>query len=810
MLPIWMIDLGNSEVSAAKLQNLLASLTENQKPYWHYCRVKSAPVVDSSSCKALMETLVADGRECYNGFIKNGYAINNFQIVIIGSADEQLTQSIFAPLPGILRDYLPKIVPDHANLGVEVTGLLYIPSTINQLDDVGARERVAMLLEDINMLTSTLGARHFNRVVAYQNVQYMGARFYPGLSEKERTEFLFQILSTLFLTNEHSERLFDKISQENGIFSLGTASTFYSSEQHQSHELKHLIDKLYEEFKDAGNTDEEYAHKRVREILEEKKIAPESVSDKLLEGCDGLDVDLKKLDEEADPHPVWDLFRSDLMPFYYKKFLKYMPARLVRFIQSLSYVLLTGRAFTIRKNRANAVKNVRELLRSAYRKILPDNAAQYATISQLESFFKEAEIYLGEKRSKLSFLLREIVPVPQYLRDDYNHCVADEEANKPSVILDKIKKNLKKEPIVLSLIVRCFLLGILMVFTIIPVLRVLSPNVINLGEIASMEWLWIPIIFFLPLVIDFFIKLRRHFKRIKRLKYRLLAATLLNVNKRLSELLVKEESTFYDELANECLAQLELLAQLRDALKSHNVKIGNEIIPETMFNQPLIGGSFCGEKLIENESSTEAQISIGDKTLRLSELERTDLLSLLKFAFKKPEILSTADLGDGKGVSEHAEALVSAFDEQFDPALTITSADDIGSILCLLDRGVNLTPLIKMAGINGMLFSRTSGNKPVVRITNPPCDFENCNIISDAETKDYAMYTTWQKIPNGIESRMVCNCTLEPLPDLSFADKLSLLYGYYRRKDLAYSFAGVPLRIPREEMEKLNQQIIEV
>mgnify|MGYP007069890584 CR=1 FL=1 len=809
MLPVWMIDLGGSEASAKKLQGLLASLSDSQKPFWHYFHPKGTkPVSDETSLKALMDELVADGRECYNSYIKAGYPVNNFQVAILGAADERLTQTVFAPLPGLIRDYLPRIVSDHANLGVEVTGLLYIPSTINQLDDVRERKRAAMLMEDINMLTSTLSARHFNRVVAYQDVQYKGVRFYPGLSEEERTELLFQILCHLFLVNESSERLFDKIGQESGIFSLGAASVYYSSEQHQSYELKRLLDKLLGEFKEVQNTDEEYAGKAVREILEDKEVEPDSVSSRLLEGCGSLDLDLKKLDEEADPHPVWDLFRSDLIPSYYHKFLKFMPARLVRFMQSLSYVLLTGRADIIRKNRANAVKGVRVLLRSAYRKILLDNAAKYATISQLESFFREAKAFLGEKRAKVTLLLLEIVPVPKYLRNDYDKCLVDEDANKPAAILEKIKKNLKKEPIVLSLLVRCFLLGILLVFTVIPLIRVLSPKVINLGEIATIEWLWIPVLFFLPLVIEFFIKLRRHFKRIKRLKYRLLAATLLSVNKRLSKLLMDEEGLFYDELAAECDTQLGLLSQFRGILKSHDVKGGNKIIPDTLFNQSLIGGAFCGEKLIEDDSVTEAQIRIGDETIRLSQLEQKDLLVLLKSAFRIPETVAAADLGDGKAVAEHADNLVASFDGQFGPELEITTAEDMGSMFRMLDGKVNINALVKMAGVNGMLFAKLSDNQPVVRITNAPVNFSDSRLICDADTKDYVLFTTWQKLPVGITSQMVCNCQLEPLPALSFTDMLSLYYGYYRRKDLAYTLAGSPVRIPREEMDKLDKQII--
>ena len=809
MLPVWMIDLGGSEVSSKKLQGLLASLSDSQKPFWHYFHPKEAkPVTDEVSLKALMDVLVADGRECYNRFIKAGYPVNNFQIVILGAADEKLSQTAFAPLPGLIRDYLPRIVSDHANLGVEVTGILFIPSTINQLDDVRERERAAMMLEDVNMLSNTLGARHFNRVVAYQDIQYKGVRFYPGLSEEERTELLFQILSHLFLVGERSERLFDKIGQESGIFSLGAASVYYSSEQHKSYELKRLMDKLLAEFKEKENADEDYAFKSVREILDENAVSPDSVSKRLSEGCGSLDVDLKKMLGEADPHPVWDLFRSDLIPAYYKKFLKYTPARLTRFMQSLSYVLLKGRADIIRKNRKNAVSGIKNLLRSAYRKILLDNAAKYATISQLEAFFKQAKDYLGEQRAKVVLTLLEIVPVPEYLRHDYDKCLLDEEGNKPSAIMDKIRKNLKKEPIVLSVVVRCFLLGILLVFTIIPLLRVLSPKVINLGEIATIECLWIPVIFFLPLIIAFFIKLRRHFKRIKRLKYRLLAATLLAINKRLSKFLMDEEGAFYDELATESAAQLELLAKFRELLHAHDVNKGELLIPETKFNQPLVGGSFCGEKLIEDESATEAEIRVGDETLRLSMLEKKDLLTLLKAAFRLPEALSAADLGDGKAVNGHAENLVNVFDNQFAPELQITSADDIGSMLRLLDGKVNLEALIKMAGVNGMLFSKAKDNPAVVRMTNAPRNFAECKMMTEPATRDYAMYTTWQKLSVGITAPLVCNCQLDTLPELSFSDKLSLYYGYYRRKDLAYTLAGSPVRISWEEMDTIDKQII--
>lgn len=808
MLPVWIIDLGGSAASTERLQNLLDAAGESLKPYWHYFHVGNKPVKDMTSCKEFMDALVIDGRDCYNAFNKAGYKVGNFQIVILGYSDEEISQSIFAPLPGLIRDHLPRIVSDHANLGVEITGILYIPSTINQLDSPQERIRAAMLLEDVNMLVERLGSKHFNRIAAYQDVQYKGARFYSSLDEEQRAEYLYELLTHLYFISAGNERLFDKIGQQSGIFSLGAASVFYNSEQHHGHELKRLLEKLIAEFKEQENTDKEYADKIVREVLEEDVLSAESVTARLRENCSSLDIDLKKYIEEADPHPVWDLFCSDLFPKYYRKFLKFMPARLQKYLQTLSYILLTRFSGIIRKNRETAVEHFKSILWSFYKKVFLDTAAKFATIAQLESVYTSAKDLLLKKCAGLEFHVLEIVPVPKYLRHDYDKCVADEEENQPSKILDKIKKNLKKEPVVLSLVVRCFLLGILLVFTIIPVLRVVSPKVINLGEIATIEWLWIPVIFFLPLIIEFLIKLRRHFKRIKRLKYRLLAATLLNVNKRLSSYLLDEIMAFYDALLNECESQLTLLSDFREKLSVPEPEKGKSVIPQTMFNQPLIGGQFCGEKLLEDESVSEAEIRVRDEKLKLSELEKEALLALLKDSFRKPETLAAADLSDNKVPDEHAESFVSILSKLFGPQLDIHTAENIGLMLSLLDKNVNISPLVKMAGVNGMLFSVASGNKPVLRITNAPRIFEDVTTQSDKETADYALLTCWQKISNGIQAKLVCNCQLDSLPTLSFADNLSLYYGFFRQQDLAYLLAGVPLRIPKEDMVKLDKQII--
>ena len=808
MLPLWIIDLESSAVSKKKLQSLLGAMGENMKSYWHYFHVEEDMAVEGiDSCKALMDALVNDGRNCYNAFSKAGYRVSNFQILVLGAADERLSQSIFAPLAGLLRDSLPRIIADHANLGVEITGVLYVPSTINQCDDVSKRRSTAMLLEEVNMLNERLGSRHYSYMVAYQDIQYKGIRFYSALSPEQRTELLFQIVTNLFFSSVDRERVFDRINQYGCIFSVGVASVYYNSKQHQDYELKKMLDRLVAEFKDTENADGECSRKIVKEMFDGSALTADAVSERLCEGCGSLDIDLNKIDGEPDPHPVWDLFLADLFPRYYRRYLKYMPARLIRFMQSFCYVLLARFSDVIRRNREEAVGHFKTLLDGIYRKVYLDPAVSYATIAQVEATYNAVKDLLLAKRKEVTLALTEIVPVPKYLRNDYDRCVADEEANTPSAIIDDIRKNLKKEPVVLSLLVRCFLLGILLVFTIVPVLRVLSPHVINLGGIVTIEWLWIPVLFFLPLVIEFFIKLRRHFKRIRRLKYKLLACNLLSVNKRLSKFLMDEQGAFYDALIEECNAQLKLLSAFRDALHVADVKKVDGAIPENMFNQPLLGGSFCGEQLLADESVTEAKIRVDGKMFRVSELMKDDIVRLLKESFRQSETQEAADLSDKDEPTMHAESFVAVLGNRFMGQLDIQCADNMGKMLNLLEKNFNLDVFKKMAGVNGMLFSVNSSNKPIVKVVNSPKQFEveGMSIIGDEKTSDYAMMTCWQRIDSpGILSQQVCNYDLNPLPELSFADKLSLYYGYYRQNDLAFRLAGQPIRIPKEDMVSFN------
>ncbi|MBO4568688.1 MAG: hypothetical protein J5674_01695, partial [Candidatus Methanomethylophilaceae archaeon] len=738
MLPLWIINLGEDKESERRLATLLDGMSDAVKPFWHYLHPGSGEVSSPEEYRRFESRLVREGQQCYNGFMDAGLRVSNFQIVVLGAADEALSQSVFAPLAGILRDALPRIVADHTKLGVEITGLLYIPSTANQDKDDGRRQRMAVFLEEVNLLSGTGCAGAYNRVIGYQDIQHQSVRFYERLDAEGRAALLFQYLVHLFLGSHDGEKLSDRIGADGGVYALGAASAYFSSKAHREAEMKTLLERLTAEFKDMENADVVYADKSVRKYLDTAPVFPEDYSSRLSEGCASIDVDLSRLEDKADPHPVWDLLKVDLFPSYYRKYLRYMPARLVRFMQELSYALLSRYAGRIRANVRDAEAAGRLLLRGTAAKILADKENPRATIAQLELFFAKARGRFEELRSDPALPYRDILPVPRYLKNDYERFSKDGgDGNSEADILDKLKKNLRQEPVTLALLVRCFFLGVILLLVAVPLAEFFFPSAM------AWTWLWIPALFLLPLAVELVFNVRRHFKRIRRLKYGLLAATLLSVNRKLFHELNTGIEAVYAALVSECEEQVKALSALRDALEVPETVDKERLLPKTRFNQPLFEGCFKGESMVTGTLSDETRLSLPGGEKSLSALVKEDYLRVLKLLFQ--ELPLQTDLG-----ASEADKLVEAFREKLSGRLRTMDDSDILTVLARLAKRADLTPLRKMAALNGMLFSVDSGNAPVVKATEDVPGIEGASVIKDDILTDYVMVTTWQKLSPGI------------------------------------------------------------
>jgi hypothetical protein len=239
-------------------------------------------------------------------------------------------------------------------------------------------------------------------------------------------------------------------------------------------------------------------------------------------------------------------------------------------------------------------------------------------------------------------------------------------------------------------------------------------------------------------------------------------------------------------------------------MEAFEKKEGDLLIPCTLFNQPLFGGTFQDERMVSDQNVPNVNIHVGNDYLHISELQVQNYLFLLKMLFKEKSEAIVALASGEKAL------IIAAFREFLKPRLLIETSASLGMMLSQLGNRFSLIPLLKMAGLNGMLAPSPSVMPPVCKMTEAPASLcEAWSVIDDPSIPDFALVTTYKKL-TGIQSEIVCHCSLDPLPTLTIADKLSLYYRYFRRQEIDYAIAGHQLCISSDEMSVLDEKVKQI
>lgn len=824
MLPLWIIDLTQDDVRSDVLASLLAGMSEHQRSFWHYSRFKSGkggvPVaVDSAqSCNDFLRLVLEEGKKCFNGIQQKGHAFSDFQVCIIGDVQDALTRSVYHVLPSLLRDRSGAIFSNHVVRGFEVTGILYLSSTLHQEPSDKVRNSCAVFLEELNTLSSELPGRNFNSLLVCQDVQFRDQRFYPQLNNDEVAHLIFQYIAAVFFCGHGERKIFDYGNHSGrNIFSAGAASVYYNSGQHKEESLHTLLTGLVAEFKTEDKYDTDFSATMARSIFTDDLVSVGIVMDKVRQGCSSVEVDLKRMEEDADPHPVWDMFKSMLYTKYYLDFLKYLPARLVSFMETLSYYLRNKYGRRMLENVGRMKDGLKQVLSQCEEKVLSDKRIKYPTLAQLTSFYEELKEHLNSRRKEICQQEADIIPVPDYLKKDYEHVRAGSKENTPKVIIDNLRKMLKSEPIVMSLSNRCFFLGIMLVFTLLPVLDVLSPGVINVGDVMEYKWIWIPVIFLLPFVVEFAIRLRRHFLRVKREKYRLLASILYEINLELAKRQMTLADQVYVDLLDECDRHMAKIEEIRKHLSVADQENIPMALPETMFNQSLTKGRFLDRKLLSDESAVEAKVHLEKEDKRISQLSSEDNLYLLKAFCSDTDNLGIARIACPYEEQQLISASVSfnaSLKAMLGGRLLLKAFQNTGTMLMNLKDAFDLDAFRKMAGMNGMLVSGIGTDTMVLRTTedevrrifagtsgySAQCCEEKC-------TDPYVFLCAVRELTEGFNSNALCNIHLIDVSEMSFPLLMTMYYAYYRQMNLSFSLAGRPVPVTKNELYLLEKNM---
>ena len=822
MTPVWIINLASEHVDRSYLKRLCESFPEQKSTYWYYTEITNCAVTDEESCGLLLNELTKQGRQCYNHFKDQKIVVENLQICIIGDINEQATRTSFHLMPSLLKEVLPSIQSSYVHRGVEITGLLFIPFDLNQAT-VAVKQESALFIEELNTLVTSLEVDTFTRIVVFQDIQRPDIRalYYGTLNERQLHEFAFQLLLHLYYCGDEAQKIFDSPKlNRNGFYSLGVASIYYDSREHKERKSHELLEKLLQTLKNPANVAERDAEYMVDLNFSSSIISADAILDRFKENCRGLKTDLAALESPPNPHPVTAFHKTKLYLTYFLDYLKFMPARAIEFTRLYFYMRTKTIFKQIESNKMNLLETLKKNI-SNIGLIFRTYDCEYPTFPQLKAAIevlkKRCEAYRKNIESKMVRVEQEIIQVPDYLSVYYNQFKTDNADISDKEIARKLKDELKWEPTVMAVINRSILLGTVMVFVFLPLLRLISPFIINLGDIDKYVYFWITFIFMLPFLYQAGVRLRRHFKRVRNYKRMLLANALIKVQQKTSDILYNQTIDFYAAIIAECDEYLEKLALFEQQLQAEKPKTYHPSAPCTIFNQPLTGGSFDGKTVLLKPESLIENIIIRGLSKKITDIDTDDYLLLFKEMIKTEDACLFKINGDDddEGIKSCLEEMRLLMFNRLKINEEQSVAKVINEIVRKNEAAIDLKPLFGMAGINGEITDSSCERGALLRschqLENIPA--VNCEVIhqnEDKEIEPFVFLTMWSRPKsNKLNATSICSTKMKlpgdaPLP---FSTLLACLYAQYKRNDYPYQIGNVRIQVTTDALKQLEQTI---
>lgn len=670
MLPLWIIDITKKTDRKAHFQSLLGQLdgvlTQDQltdffniesidekiaKPkMWYYTQldidyedIKDNIQLMSDFIYDIQETLVKDGQD-FIKILRHSRANTSMtlNVCVLGDATEPFTNLIFPSIAVMLQKEKGRIMPNHIHQGMSIVGTLYIPSDVNSMA-VKSREAILLTLKEIEVQHNISSIRGYDRMFIYQNVQNRTENFYPILNPKQQAEFLFQCLAHLYFACDNVHPLISGSSSDDHFyFSLGVASCFFDVEIQDKMDKINVINKLITTMKEPGDIEQV----DTEDFFDYSKIDVE----KIIRNFQSVTFDLSKAKlPDPNPHPVADFYKKNLRRHYYNNYLKYYPANLRLKILEVINKESEAELEKISAERRKLQKIFTEQsMPVALEKQIASSNAHTGVIYRIKENLKSFKTKLGLKKGEVQNRIEQEIwqhlfesHVPKRLKDyfeeyhekykiDLNSRSNSDlcEEMKLSAVTDLMNR-LKQEATFLSRIGRAFLLGIVLVLGVMPILTFAS-QFINIGDVKGNANYWSEILFFLPLVWQFAEMFIHHYK-CKTKERKLTAYYLHDAYARIANRIQSEMNFFYDHLMNLVDEYAKRCDQIqKDLQKKDTDGIYKHLpLPKTLFNQPLINGSFNGLQMIPESEDECGKIQVNFAPTFINELEKDDHFQLI-------------------------------------------------------------------------------------------------------------------------------------------------------------------------------------
>lgn len=632
METLWIIDLSGGGHS--RLRECIAYLNKGNGNCWTYTPLELGPVNSVSdhklACKKLLDMACRQVNDSFAGQQMN---TGTFRICVLGDITSQSTRSMLPFVAVYLKRNWSRVLPNHPGIGVEIGTFFYVPSQMNLLDEK-AQNEYAVFLESLNLLQERCMGFFYDFVIPFGDLQPVGKQAFPLLREEQLDELIFQFFLNCYWESLSPLSVLDNRGCTFGA--MGALGYFYDGEYVKQRTASSLLCELLSLLRKRENeydADSELADllRKDREALlrnEGGDVLKNTEQAVKFMACKEIDVteDLDKMEKSVGIHPVWHFYKSSLLPLYYLKELRYLPARLNEYLHFYKNALKKKLAANIREKRLELTANNRKAIDNLLETYWNSPNYQYKVLSQLEGILNSLiENRLILQKGQLATYCKDDalnpVRIPDFLRNEAEEIQITGTSSSFQKLLDNLKAILQKEPTLMGLLVRGVLVGTTGIFCLLPLLKLLSPHIINLGQTGRHELWWAAVIFVVPLLFLLGWRLRRHFKLIKRMKHKLWAYILLQLRNEMETELLTEADAYYGELIRYCKEKKETFECLRNALNI-SLSIECERFLTTFFNRPL-------DELISDNALLKEKVDIGE-SVEVDKMQEEQYYRLLK------------------------------------------------------------------------------------------------------------------------------------------------------------------------------------
>lgn len=588
--------------------------------------------------------LVKEGQEFISALrSSNAKPHLKINVVVLGDVTEGLTRIVFPAIAGILQKEKGRMVPNHIHQGMEIVGMIYVPSDINT-KDVHTRKSVQRTLKEIDVQRRISAIRGYDHVMIYQDVQNRTDCAYPKLDDKGIAAYLMQCVVHLYLAcNETHPLLSGTASADVFYFSMGATSAYYNSHNEDVANVNALSRQFMKTLKTEGDNEKQST---LPNLIIEGEYEPE-VFFKDTNLIQRLDTDdgIK----EPKPHPIRNFADKYLKRYYYNSYLRLFTRNMMRDIISSIDKATRKTLDDIAKGNRRRYTDEQKIIYERLKEAIGQLSANDGGLSAIIKLFKDLQEHLSITRKTIRETLEEkywykieTEYLEKNLKDtflEYHSAYErDIEEKRGGANQDQMKKQavnelnglLSNESTLMSRVSRSVFLGIMGALAILPILNMISPYLIDLGNIRRNALPWALGLFLIPGLIQI-ISYYSYLRHKKRAVNNLRAMFMHDAYARIANRVESEINLFYDKMTALADAYIKRCELIRKELESgyKDEEEQKPVFPETMFNQPLVGGKYGDNNLLPDKEVEDCDVRINHIRYKMSQLRKTEYFLLI-------------------------------------------------------------------------------------------------------------------------------------------------------------------------------------